>query len=234
MDYIFGNVDLYGELVENLKTVSKEHSELAGFNEVRREYDGSVIVDAFVVVKKYNSQEDTEGNCYDWYVIDRHSRYIDYTPKHDSVFASLLGTYTATQAAEQMRRALQLFAVTLPDEKALEVATIYPAYEVGKAYKAGEFFTYEKNEVGDPQLYKVVQNHTSAEEWKPSETPSLYTAIGLDEKGYPVWSQPTGAHDAYNKGDVVDFNGTLYISNIDGNTTVPGNDERWWSIYEES
>lgn len=234
MDYIFGNVDLYGELVESLKTVGKEHSELAGFNEVRREYDGSVIVDAFVVVKKYNSREDTEGNCYDWYVIDKHSRYIDYTPKHDSIFASLLGANTATQAAEQMRRALQLFAVTLPDEKALEVATIYPAYEVGKAYKAGEFFTYEKNEVGDPQLYKVVQEHTSAEEWKPSETPALYTAIGLDENGFPVWSQPTGAHDAYNTGDVVDYNGTLYVSLIDGNVYAPDAYPVGWEVYEVS
>jgi hypothetical protein len=52
-------------------------------------------------------------------------------------------------------------------------------------------------------------------------TPSLYEAIGLDDSGYPIWSQPTGAHDAYNKGDIVDYNGILYESVIDGNTYSP-------------
>lgn len=233
MEYVFGTIDQNGELLENLKTVGKQHSDFFGAVEVRRTYPDCVIVDTFAVCSKYSSQEDTEGNCYDWYIIDKHSRYVDYTPKHDSVFASLLGAASSLQAAEQTRRALQLFAGTLTDEQALEVATIYPAYEVGKAYAAGEFITYEKNEVGDPQLYKVVQAHTSAEEWKPSETPSLYTAIGLDENGFPVWSQPTGAHDAYNTGDVVDYNGTLYISLIDGNVYSPDAYPAGWEVYTE-
>ena len=125
------------------------------------------------------------------------------------------------QAAEQLRKALQFFAATLDETTALEVATVYPGYEVGKAYKMGDYFTYGLNSVGDPQLYKVVQNHTSAEEWTPDTTPSLYVAIGLTADGYPVWSQPTGAHDAYNKGDIVDYNGTLYRSTIDGNIWEP-------------
>ena len=45
------------------------------------------------------------------------------------------------QAAEQFRRALQMFAASLPEEKAMEVATVYPAYEVGKAYAVGEYIT---------------------------------------------------------------------------------------------
>lgn len=135
------------------------------------------------------------------------------------------------QMAEQFRRALQMFAASLDDEKALEVATIYDAWEVGKAYSVGEFLTYGTNNVGDPQLYKVVQAHTSQGDWTPDCTASLYDAIGLDAEGYPVWSQPTGAHDAYNTGDIVDYNGALYKSLIDGNTTVPGADERYWAVY---
>ena len=64
------------------------------------------------------------------------------------------------QAAEQFRKALQMFAQTLTDEQAMEISTIYPAYEVDKAYKADEMFTYGINDVGDPQLYRVVQAHT--------------------------------------------------------------------------
>ena len=77
------------------------------------------------------------------------------------------------QATEQLRRALQMFVQTLPEDAALEVATIYPKYGVGKAYKTGEMFAYGTNGVGDPQLYKVVQDHTSQEGWKPDETASL-------------------------------------------------------------
>lgn len=134
------------------------------------------------------------------------------------------------QAAEQLRKALQLFAATLDETTALEVATVYPAYAVGKAYKTGEYITYGTNAVGDPQLYKVVQDHTSAAEWAPDATPSLYTAIGLTEEGYPVWSQPTGAHDAYNTGDIVDYNGTLYVSLIDGNVYAPDAYPAGWEV----
>lgn len=125
------------------------------------------------------------------------------------------------QAAEQLRRALQMFAQTLTDEEAMEITTIYPAYEVGKTYAVNEMLTYGVNEVGDPQLYRVAQAHTSQEDWKPDATPALYTPIGLTEEGYPVWSQPSGAQDAYNTGDIVDYNGTLYKSLIDGNVWSP-------------
>lgn len=135
------------------------------------------------------------------------------------------------QAAEQIRRALQFFAQTLGDEEALEVATVYPAYRVGVAYKADELFTYGENNVGDPQLYRVVSDHTSQEDWKPSETAALYVPIGLNEAGYPIWSKPTGAHDAYNIGDIVEYNETLYKSLIDGNIYSPDEYPAGWEVY---
>ena len=137
------------------------------------------------------------------------------------------------QAAEQFRRALQLFAASLSDEQAMEVATVYDAWQEGRAYTAGEFFTYGTNAVGDPQLYKVAQDHVSQLDWLPDLTPSLYTPIGLDDSGYPVWSQPTGAHDAYNAGNVVNFNGKLYKSTIDGNVYSPDAYPAGWVVYEE-
>ena len=125
------------------------------------------------------------------------------------------------QAAEQFRKALQMFAASLTDEQAMDVATIYDQWAVGKSYAVGEFVTYGTNGVGDPQLYKVVQAHTAQADWTPDVTASLFVAVGLDDKGYPVWSQPTGAHDAYNIGDIVDYNGTLYESLINGNVYSP-------------
>ena len=125
------------------------------------------------------------------------------------------------QAAEQMRKVLQMFAATLDDSKALEVASIYPAYRVGFAYALDDIFSYGVNDVGDPQLYRVVQAHTSQADWTPDTAVSLYTPIGLTNDGFVIWSQPTGAHDAYTIGDVVSYDGVLYESLINGNVYSP-------------
>lgn len=137
------------------------------------------------------------------------------------------------QAAEQMRRAIQMFAATFPEEQALEIATIYPVWEAGRSYTESEIVSYGTNSTGDPQLYKVVQGHTSQADWTPDATPALYDAFGLDDGGYPIWSQPSGAHDAYDAGDIVNYNGTLYISLIDGNSWSPDAYPDGWEVYKE-
>lgn len=137
------------------------------------------------------------------------------------------------QVAEQFRKALQMFAMSLSEKKAMEVATVFDPWEIGKSYSAGVFLTYGVNGVGDPQLYKVNQTHVSQEDWRPDATPALYTAIGLDDHGYPVWSQPTGAHDAYNTGDIVNYNGALYQSLVNGNVYSPLDYPAGWAVYTE-
>lgn len=137
------------------------------------------------------------------------------------------------QAAEQLRRALQMYVQTITEVQAMEVATVFPAYVVGKNYAAGERFTYGTNAVGDPQLYKVVRAHTSTAEWTPDTTQALYTPIGLNAGGYPIWAQPTGAHDAYNAGDIVDYNGNLYMSLIDGNVYSPEAYPQGWKLVKK-
>lgn len=135
-------------------------------------------------------------------------------------------------AAEQLRRALQLFAGTLTEAQALEIASVYPAWTAGTAYAVGDVISYGTNPVGDPQLYKVVQAHTSQADWTPDATASLYDAFGLDDSGYVVWAQPSGAHDAYQKGDIVNYNGTLYKSLIDGNVWAPDVYPAGWELYQ--
>lgn len=134
------------------------------------------------------------------------------------------------QFMDQARRAMQMFAASLPEDKAMEIATVYEPWKPGKAYRGGEYVTYGVNAVGDPQLYRVVEGkpHTAQREWTPDVTTSLYVPVGLDDAGHPVWSAPTGAHDAYNIGDIVNYMGKLYESTIDGNCIVPGTDDRYW------
>lgn len=135
------------------------------------------------------------------------------------------------QAAAQLRRAIQIFAASLDEGRALEVASIYPGWEAGRSYKAGEYFTYGVNRVGDPQLYKVAQDHSSQAEWLPDELPALYTPVGLTNDGWPIWSQPAGAHDAYSTGDVVAHKGKLYCSLVNENVWEPG--VYGWEEYQE-
>ena len=134
------------------------------------------------------------------------------------------------QAAEQLRRALQMFAVTLTDDQAMEVATVYPVWESGKTYTAGTILRHGQNGVGDPQLYRVVQEHTSQADWLPEATPALYTAIGLTSDAYTTWSSTLGAHDAFNTGDIVDYKGILYKSLIDGNVYSPDEYPAGWEV----
>jgi hypothetical protein len=140
---------------------------------------------------------------------------------------------TVIEQAEAIREAMDVAGATLTEEQALVCIHLYRPWEVGKVYAVGDYLTYGQNGVGDPQLYKVVQVHTSQADWTPDTVPALYDAIGLDDSGYPVWAQPTGAHDAYNKGDVVNYNGVLYESLIDGNTYSPDGYPAGWAVYAE-
>ena len=139
------------------------------------------------------------------------------------------------QAALELRKALQFFLATLDPEtdkeKIMEIPSVFPKFVVGKAYTAKEVFSYGENEVGDPQLYQVLQAHTSAAEWTPDVATSLYKKIGVTDEGYAEWVQPLGASDAYNTGDIVSYNGVLYKCLIDNNTWSPVDYPAGWEVY---
>lgn len=137
-------------------------------------------------------------------------------------------------AVEQLRKAIQLLINTLDEDTALEVATVYPAWKVNTCYAKGQIISYGTNSVGDPQLYKVITGHTSQADWTPDTAASLFSAFGLDDDGYVIWAQPSGAHDAYKKGDIVNYKGTLYESLIDGNVWAPDVYAAGWELVKES
>jgi hypothetical protein len=140
------------------------------------------------------------------------------------------------QAMAELRRALQIFATTLyaDDEAAMQIASIYPVWAADKQYKANDVISYGKNSVGDPQLYLVLQAHKSQSDWLPDATASLYKKMGISASGYPIWTQPLGAVDAYNIGDIVSYNGKLYKSIINANVWAPDVYPAGWEEYTES
>lgn len=126
--------------------------------------------------------------------------------------------------AKQFNRFMQMQvqSAKLDDDKAMEVADLYPSWESKKSYAVDEIFKYGVNADNETQLYKVIQAHTSQDDWTPDVTTSLYKAIGFTDEGVSIWTQPLGATDAYMKGDVVSYNGELWTSDVDGNVWQPG------------
>lgn len=96
MDYIFGT-NRAGE--ETLKTKGSEHSAFAGFCQTVRKYDDCIITDSFFAKYKYKSSEDAEGNCYDWYIIDKHNRNTNFMPKVESILQSYKSQLAQTDDA---------------------------------------------------------------------------------------------------------------------------------------
>ena len=115
--------------------------------------------------------------------------------------------------AKQLRQLIEQLAVTLGDETALTGVELFPMWAIGRAYAAGDRVQHGGT------LYKCVQAHTSQADWTPDSTPALWVTVSLDE--YPEWVQPTGAHDAYNTGDKVSYNGKHYVCTVDANVYAP-------------
>lgn len=63
-------------------------------------------------------------------------------------------------------------------------------------------------------------NLTPANVWEPGVS-GWRESWGQTQAGYPAWVQPTGAHDAYNIGDRVSFEGKNYESVIAANVWSP-------------
>lgn len=115
--------------------------------------------------------------------------------------------------AKQLRQLIEQLAVTLDDETALAGVELFPMWAIGRAYAIGDRVQH------GGILYKCAQAHTSQADWTPDATPALWVVVSIDE--YPEWVQPTGAHDAYNTGDKVSYNGKHYICTADANIYAP-------------
>ena len=84
---------------------------------------------------------------------------------------------TVMEQAQAIREAMDVAGASLTEEQALICVRLYRPFEAGKPYAVGDYLTYGVNSVGDPQLYKVVQAHTSQADWLPDVVPALYQKI---------------------------------------------------------
>ena len=117
----------------------------------------------------------------------------------------------------KLRKIIQQAITSLDDETALGGIELFPQWEVNHNYQINQRIQY------NGKLYRVVQAHTSQNNWTPDVVPALFSQVALPDE-IPVWRQPIGAQDVYQKGDKVrypDENGPIYISIVDNNSWAP-------------
>lgn len=119
------------------------------------------------------------------------------------------------QEAKAIRASIDGLAANQTDEILIDNMAAFPHWNGdGVQYLMGMLVQY------DGKLYRVIQPHTSQPDWTPDKVPALFVRVSVEE--FPEWVQPTGAHDAYKKGDKVTHNGLRWISEADSNVWEPG------------
>lgn len=119
------------------------------------------------------------------------------------------------QTAIMYRKRIEQAAISLPDEDAIDAPEMYPHWREGMAVEVDKRIFYHD------KLYRVVQAHTTQKGWEPDITPALFTEVPKPGE-IQEWKQPTGVQDAYNKGDKVWHNGSVWVSIVDANVWTPG------------
>lgn len=135
--------------------------------------------------------------------------------------------------AAEMNKLLLSLSASLPEDVAMETPNVFPAWEVGIKYKKDAYLSYGLNDVGSPQLYRSLTTHKAEAGKEPGTAGAegLYKIVGVSPSGYPTWVEPATKKDAYNKGDIVDRNGTLYVSIKNNNMDDPLDETGTWDIY---
>ncbi len=139
------------------------------------------------------------------------------------------------EEAADFRASINTLLVSLDDETADANKLLFPLWSGDSvAYSVGERVRY------NAVLYKVLQAHTSQEDWTPDVAVSLFARcieIKTDEEGNPTdgvpeWVQPDSTNP-YNTGDRVKYNDKIYESLIDNNVWSPESYPQGWQEVEE-
>lgn len=141
-----------------------------------------------------------------------------------------------SERQDQLQKATILFvnesAPNFTDEQALELNLLFETWVVGMNCKKDHIVRY------DGELYRIGQDHTAQEQWKPGDkgTTALYSHITLTEEGYEVWKAWDGVSGLYSEGQIVEDpeDGKLYKSKIPNNVWGPPHTFLdYWELYDE-
>ena len=120
------------------------------------------------------------------------------------------------EQARQMRKLLEGKTDAMTDEEILNYPDFVEKWKSGKAYSVGKRLEHNGT------IYKVLQDHTSQDDWTPDVAPSLFAKVLIpDASVIPEWEQPDSTNP-YSKGDRVTHNGKSWESLVDNNVWEPG------------
>jgi len=128
--------------------------------------------------------------------------------------------------AYKIREMLHKASASLADDDALEAIELFAPWQPDTDYAVDVRVRYADH------LYRCVQAHKSQTDWTPAATPALWTEVAKPGE-IPVWKQPTGAQDAYNKGDRVHYptaDDPVYVSTVDNNVWSPADYPAGWEV----
>ena len=218
MEYIFGTVRRGDVEVENLKTVGAEHTDLKGFVSTSRVFtDGTSIEDKCRVLEKYESA-DADGVCYDWYLIDSHSRYMDTNPAMRQLEEARQASATGAKMTRELQAAARLYvqaATDITDEQALEMPSLFRTWD--EVLAAGEQLAANTVLSLDGQLYRVVQAVTPQAHQRPDGEGMLaiYRPIDQTHAGTAEDPVPFVYGMDTEQGKYYSYGGKVYLCNLD-------------------
>ena len=120
------------------------------------------------------------------------------------------------EQARQLRKLLEGQTNAMTDEEILKYSDFVEKWKSGKTYFVGKRLEHNGT------IYKVLQDHTSQDDWTPDGAPSLFAKVLIpDPTVIPEWEQPESTNP-YAKGDKVTHNGKTWVSDVDNNVWEPG------------
>lgn len=192
--------------------------------EMRKSLDGTKVILHDNFVRQFLSEDEKTSDDFRAYAHDdAEFREIlaspDWTPEEgaaaDPSVTSDYGVVAGVLNAEKSVRA-DIQTMGLTDTESLKVKDLYPEWEskMGQQVNAGEKYRY------DGRLWKVLQQHTVQETWKPGEgTESLYTEVTESHAGTKEDPIPYNNNMELENGKYYSQDGVTYLCTRD--TGIP-------------
>lgn len=197
--------------------------------EERKSLDGSLVIKHLNMLSPYVKQEWDNGTAtLDGMKDEKVKVYSfdapefrelldspEWTSEQQVTKTSDYGVIAGLQNAENTVKA-GIQTMELTDDESLEVKSFFPEWEskMGEQVNAGEKYQY------NDKLWKVIQQHTVQENWKPGEgTESLYTEVSKGHAGTKEDPIPYDNNMELENGKYYSQDGVTYLCTRD--TDIP-------------
>ena len=176
------------------------------------------------------SQTETSKNFFAGDSVEEAMKHFNMYEKDGSLFIKTEDSQAlnelgiANSEAANFRATVDALIQSMTDEEAIASQVLFPNWQSGKSYALNERVRY------GGKLYKILQAHTSQDDWTPDVAVSLFACLLTDEEGgtIPEWVQPDSTN-GYSTGDRVVYNGIIYTSLIDNNVWSPVDYPAGWN-----